>query len=116
MSTKLISVVAGCFNEEANLKEFYQRVAAAFSRLPGYDFELIIADNDSRDRSRQLLRELGAGDKRVKAIFNTRNFGPERSGLNAILRSKGSAVVCLASDLQNPPEMIEQFISEWEKG
>jgi polyisoprenyl-phosphate glycosyltransferase len=116
MPTKLISVVAGCYNEEANLNEFYQRIAAVFTRLPGYDFELIVADNDSQDRSREILRGLGAADRRVKAIFNARNFGPERSGLNAILQASGLAVVCLASDLQNPPEMIEQFVREWEKG
>jgi glycosyltransferase involved in cell wall biosynthesis len=116
MPTKLISVVAGCYNEETNLNEFYQRIAAVFTRLPGYDFELIVADNDSQDLSREILRELCAADRRVKAIFNARNFGPERSGLNAILQASGSAVVCLASDLQNPPEMIEQFVREWEKG
>ncbi len=87
-----------------------------FTQLPGYDFELIVADNDSQDRSREILRELGGEDRRVKAIFNARNFGPERSGMNAILQASGLAVVCLASDLQNPPEMIARFVREWEKG
>ena len=116
MNTKLISVVTGCRNEEGNLRELYERILAVFSTLPGYDFELIVADNHSRDRSREVLRELGAADPRVKAIFNNRNFGPERSGGNAILQVSGVAVVCMAADLQNPPEMIEQFVRKWEEG
>jgi glycosyltransferase involved in cell wall biosynthesis len=116
VSKKLISVVTGCRNEEGNLRELYERLRAVFARLPEYEFELIVADNDSQDRSREILRELGAADKRVKAIFNTRNFGPERSGGNAILQVSGVAVVCMAADLQNPPEMIEQFIRKWEEG
>jgi glycosyltransferase involved in cell wall biosynthesis len=116
VNTKLISVVTGCRNEEGNLRELYERIRAVFSKLPGYDFELIVADNDSRDRSREILRGLCAADPRVKAIFNNRNFGPERSGGNAILQVSGVAVVCMAADLQNPPEMIEQFVRKWEEG
>ena len=116
MSTKLISIVTGCRNEEGNLQELYERIVQVFQRLPGYEFELIVADNDSSDRSREILRELGRGDRRVKAIFNNRNFGPERSGGNAILQVSGVAVVCMAADLQNPPEMIETFVRKWEEG
>lgn len=116
MPPKLISVVTGCRNEEANLREFCTRVKAVFAELPGYDFELIIADNYSSDGSRQIIRELAAADRRVKAIFNARNFGPERSGGNAVLQASGAAVVCIASDLQNPPELIPYFVRRWENG
>jgi glycosyltransferase involved in cell wall biosynthesis len=116
MSKKLISIVAGCRNEEGNLRELHRRIVAVFEKLPAYDFELIIADNDSQDRSREILRELCREDRRVKAIFNARNFGPERSGGHAILQMSGLAVVCMAADLQNPPEMIEEFVHRWEEG
>lgn len=116
MERKLISLITGCRNEEANLRELYERIVAVFEKLPAYDFELIVADNASTDGSRALLRELCRGDQRVKAIFNARNFGPERSGGNALLSARGAAVVCLASDLQNPPEMVEEFVRRWEEG
>lgn len=116
MEPKLISLITGCRNEEGNLRELYSRVAAVFATLPGYDFELIVADNASTDGSRAVLRELCRSDRRVKAIFNARNFGPERSGGNALLSARGDAVVCLASDLQNPPEMVAEFITHWEAG
>lgn len=113
---KLISVVTGCRNEEGNLPELYERIVATFGKLPQYNFELIVADNCSTDGSRRILRELCKRDRRVKAIFNARNFGPERSGGNAVLQAKGVALVCLAADLQNPPEMIEEFVKYWEQG
>ncbi len=84
--------------------------------MPNYDFELIIADNASKDDTREIIRNICQLDIRVKAIFNTRNFGPERSGINAFIRSTGVATVGIASDLQEPPEMIERFIEEWESG
>jgi polyisoprenyl-phosphate glycosyltransferase len=116
MSKTLISIVCGCRNEEGNLPELYERINSVFSALPAFDFELIIADNDSRDSSREVIRNLCRSDVRVKAIFNTRNFGPERSGGNAILQAQGRAVICVASDLQTPPEVIPQFIKHWQEG
>jgi polyisoprenyl-phosphate glycosyltransferase len=116
MLPKLISVVTGCRNEESNLEELHARISKVFEQLPGYDFELIIADNKSIDRSREIIRRIASADKRVKAIFNARNFGPERSGGNAVLQATGLAVVCIASDLQNPPELIPEFIRNWENG
>jgi polyisoprenyl-phosphate glycosyltransferase len=116
MTCPIISVVTGCRNEEENLPELYDRIVATFQKLPNYDFEFIIADNDSTDGSQQVIRTICARDPRVKAIFNARNFGPERSGGNAILQASGVAVVCLAADLQNPPEMIEEFVKYWEEG
>ena len=116
MTKPIISIATGCYNEAQNLPEFYNRIIGVFSQLQEYDFELVIADNHSQDTSRQVLRNLCASDVRVKAIFNTRNFGPERSGLNAILRTSGIAVIAMASDLQDPPEMIIDFVRKWEKG
>jgi len=112
----LISIVTGCRNEEGNLQNLYNRIVEVFLGLPEYDFELIVADNRSTDSSRNILRSLCTKDRRVKAIFNSRNFGPERSGGNAILQVSGNAVVCMAADLQNPPEMIPEFVAHWREG
>jgi glycosyltransferase involved in cell wall biosynthesis len=116
MNKPIISIATGCFNEELNLPELYNRIVSVFSKLPKYDFELVIADNRSQDKSRQVIKNLCSNDKRVKAIFNTRNFGPERSGFNALLRTTGIAVITMASDLQDPPEMIIEFVNTWESG
>jgi glycosyltransferase involved in cell wall biosynthesis len=113
---KKISVISGCYNEEGNLKEFYRRLVAVFGQLPGCKYEIIIADNCSTDRSREILREIAAQDPRFKVILNANNFGHIRSPFNAILQATGDAVVVLCSDLQEPPEMILEFVKQWESG
>lgn len=112
-----ISVVAGTFNEEENAEEFCERVRRVFDEyLPEHSFELIVADNASTDNTVAVLKRIAAADKRVKIILNNRNFGPVRSGYHAFLQAKGDAVVLMSSDLQDPPEMIQQFVRKWEDG
>jgi len=113
---KLISVVSGCFNEEGNVRELYCRVRAVFDALGTYRWELIFADNASRDGTLAVLRQLAAEDRRVKVIVNWRNFGHIRSPYHALLQARGDAVIAIASDLQDPPELITEFLTEWEKG
>ncbi|MEI6647976.1 MAG: glycosyltransferase family 2 protein [bacterium] len=113
---KKISIVSGCYNEEGNLREFYDRIVAAFKQVPAYTYEIIIADNCSTDCSREILREIAAQDKQFKAILNASNFGHIRSPYNAMLQATGDAVVLLCSDLQEPPEMIVDFVRQWEAG
>lgn len=115
-SRKLISVVTPCFNEESNVEELHLRIAAQFDKLPGYDFEHIYIDNASTDGTAKVIRRLAGADSRVKAIFNTRNFGHIRSPMHAILQARGDAVISMASDLQDPPELIPAFIQQWEAG
>lgn len=112
---KLISIVTPCYNEEANIDELYQRIVEVMSRLD-YDYEHIFIDNCSTDDSHAKLRALAAQDKRVKLIFNARNFGHIRSPYHALLQANGDAAVLIASDLQDPPEMIEEFVKKWEEG
>jgi glycosyltransferase involved in cell wall biosynthesis len=113
---KTISVISGCYNEEKNLSELYDRLVAVFQRLPQYDYEIIMADNCSTDGSREVLRAIAARDKNFKVILNSNNFGHIRSPYNAFLQASGDAVVGMCSDLQDPPEMILDFIREWERG
>jgi len=114
---KVISIATGCYNEEDNLPEYYQQIVEVFQGLkPDYSYELVIADNNSTDRSPQILRDLAAKDSQVKVILNARNFGPSRSGYNALLRASGDAVVLMATDLQDPPALITEFVKKWEQG
>jgi glycosyltransferase involved in cell wall biosynthesis len=111
-----ICVVSGCYNEEGNVAELYERIVKAFAELPGYTFDILLIDNASEDRTVEVLREIARKDKRLKVIVNNRNFGPNRSGYHALLQSWGDAIVAMASDLEDPPELIPQFIRKWEEG
>ncbi|MBI1251539.1 MAG: glycosyltransferase [Alphaproteobacteria bacterium] len=115
---KLISVVTPCFNEEDNVEECYRTVSALFAeRLPNYRLEHVFADNCSTDRTPEILRGLAQKDPRVKVILNARNFGPLRSTFNALRYASGDAVVVLLpADMQDPPELITDFVRHWENG
>lgn len=114
----LISIVTPTYNESLNVEECYRVVKLIFAeQLPDYDYEHIFADNASRDGTQEILRRLASADPRVKVVLNARNFGPFRSNFNALRYTKGDAVmVQLAADLQDPPELIPQFIAKWREG
>ena len=113
---KLISVVSGCYNEEENVRECYEQVKKVFQEIGRYRYEHIFIDNASKDGTVAILRQIAAQDKNVKVIVNARNFGHIRSGYHALLHSRGDAVIALVSDLQDPPELIKEFIKKWEEG
>jgi glycosyltransferase involved in cell wall biosynthesis len=113
---KLLSIVTPCYNEEENVDELYTRIKAAIIDLKQYDFEIIFIDNHSADTTVSKLKRLAAIDPQVKIIVNVRNFGHIRSPYYGILQSRGEATIYLASDLQDPPELIPQFIQHWEEG
>lgn len=113
---KTISVITSCFNEESNLHEFYERLVAVLRQHDTYAYEIIIADNCSTDGSRSVLKELAARDPNVKVILNANNFGVVRSPYNAFMAASGDAVVAISSDLEEPPELVAQFIAQWEAG
>ena len=113
----LLSIVSPCYNEQDNIEDLYRRVTAAIEPLLArYDFEIIVIDNHSQDETPNKLRELAARDPRLKVILNVRNFGHIRSPYYGILQSSGLATIYLASDLQDPPELIADFIRYWEAG
>lgn len=116
MEKKHISVMTPCYNEEGNIINLYNAVKAQFNKLPQYSYEHIFIDNYSTDRSRDILRELAQKDKNVKVILNARNFGPNRSGSYGMLQATGDALICIVCDLQDPPELIPQFLEKWEAG
>lgn len=112
---KLISIVTPCYNEEDNVDELCRRIREVMATLP-YDYEHILIDNHSADSTVSKVKAIAANDKRVKLIVNARNFGHIRSPYYAILQSSGDACVLIASDLQDPPEMIAEFVKKWEEG
>jgi glycosyltransferase involved in cell wall biosynthesis len=112
----LLTILTACYNEEGNVREVYEQVRAAMQTLPGYGYEHLFIDNASTDGTVAILRELAAADKRVKVIVNTRNFGHIRSPYYALLQARGDAVMICVADLQDPPELIPQFVRKWEEG
>ncbi|WP_286296932.1 glycosyltransferase [Polynucleobacter sp. TUM22923] len=113
--SKLISIVTPCYNEGENIEELYRRIVEVMAKLP-YKYEHICIDNCSTDDTVKKLKAIAAKDKRVKLIVNARNFGHIRSPYYALLQSRGDASVLMASDLQDPPEMIVDFVKKWEEG
>jgi dolichol-phosphate mannosyltransferase len=99
-----------------NVDELYTRVTKVLEQYHQYEFEYVFIDNASTDGTVARLKAIAEKDSRVKVIINTRNFGHIRSPYWGILQTKGAATIYLASDLQDPPELIPQFIEEWEKG
>ncbi len=112
---QMISILTPCYNEEENVGELCCRIAAAMSTLP-YEYEHIFIDNASTDKTVKKIKDIALLDKRVKLIVNARNFGHIRSSYYGLLQSTGDACIVIASDLQDPPEMIAEFIKKWEEG
>ena len=112
----LINIISPCYNEENNVESLYRQVREVFAQLPAYDYEHIFIDNSSKDKTVEILKRMAKHDKRLKIIVNTRNFGHIRSPYYGLLQARGDAVICLASDLQDPPALIKDFIHKWEEG
>ncbi len=114
---KTISIVVPCYNEEENVIPLSRAITALFEHeLADYRYELIFIDNDSRDRTRELLRGLCQSDPGIKAIFNAKNFGQFNSPYYAMLQTSGDCTILMAADFQDPVEMIPQYVREWEAG
>lgn len=112
-----ISIMIPCYNEEENVKPISEAVIDVLTNeLPSYDYEILFIDNDSQDKTRQYLRELCASNKKIRAIFNAKNFGQFNSPYYGICHTSGDCTVCLCCDFQDPVEMIPQLVREWENG
>lgn len=113
---KKISLFTPCYNEEGNVYALYQKVTEVMKQLPLYDYEYVFIDNCSTDNTADILRKMAEEDKRVKVIFNQKNFGPSRSGSYGFFQTSGDVSICLACDFQDPPELIPKFVEKWEQG
>jgi glycosyltransferase involved in cell wall biosynthesis len=113
---KLVSFVTGCFNEEGNIIELHERISKVMSTFEHYDYEIICIDNYSTDSTRAQILDICRKDPKFKAIFNARNFGHLRSPAHAFFQATGDAIICLCSDLEDPPELAVEMIKKWEEG
>lgn len=114
---KKISIVIPMYNEEENARPIVEAVKNEFNdNLPEYDYEILIIDNNSQDRTRPIIRELCAEDKKVCAIFNEKNFGPDSSPYYGLMQARGDCAILFCADFQDPIEMIHKLVHEWEKG
>ncbi len=114
---KTISIVVPCYNEEENVEALADALREMFRQsLQSYGYEIIFIDNDSKDRTREIIRRLGEKDKGIKGIFNAKNFGQFNSPYYGMLQSTGDCTVLMAADFQDPVEMIPKYVKEWESG
>jgi polyisoprenyl-phosphate glycosyltransferase len=117
MKKKLISIVTPTFNEVENIAELCYRIKGVMQEFSEqYDYEHIIIDNCSTDGTVSIAEELSKRDKKIKIIVNARNFGPVRSPYYGVISAQGDAVVLLAADLQDPPELLSIYLKKWEEG
>lgn len=114
---KAISVVVPTYNEESNIITIYERLCKLFQeQLMNYEMQLLFIDNASADHSRDLIEELCQKDDRVQAIFNATNFGFSRSSFYGLSQAEGDCAIMLYADMQDPPEVIPEFVKKWEEG
>lgn len=114
---KTISLIIGTYNEEENVELLYEAIKKEFAEhLSQYNYEIMFIDNHSTDKTRVLISKLCKKDKKVKAIFNARNFGHIRSPYYGMLQTTGDCTISLVADFQDPIEMIPKFVKEWEAG
>lgn len=114
---KKISVLVPTYNEEANVRSMSEAIIQEFQqKLPHYDYEILFIDNCSEDRTQEILRELCEENKKIKAIFNSRNFGQLNSPFYGMMQTTGDCTICICADFQDPVEMLSSFVHEWENG
>ncbi len=111
-----VSVLVPAFNEEENVERAYATIVGVFRDLPDYDYEIIVTDNHSTDRTFTLLQEIAARDSKVRVIRFSRNCGYERSLLVAYQHATGDCSVQIDCDLQDPPQLIPQMLELWRQG
>jgi len=114
---KKISIVVPCYNEEENVVAMADAIREVFkNELSSYEYEIIFIDNDSKDNTRGLIRELCKNDRGIKGIFNAKNFGQFNSPYYGMLQSTGDATILMAADFQDPVDMISKYVRAWEDG
>jgi len=110
-----ISIVTPTYNEEENIEKLCSEIRSEMKKIE-IDYEHIVIDNSSTDKTVEILRKICKNDKNVKVIINSKNFGHIRSPYYGLLQSSGDACILMASDFQDPVDMIAKYVDEWKKG
>ena len=110
-----ISIVTPTFNEEQNIKKLCSDIRNEMDKL-NIDYEHIVIDNASTDKTIDIIKEICKTDKKVKVIINAKNYGHIKSPVYGLMQSKGEACILMASDFQDPINLISQYIKKWENG
>ncbi|MCI8364406.1 MAG: glycosyltransferase family 2 protein [Eubacterium sp.] len=114
---KVISILVPTYNEEENVEPLSEAIIEEMGKnLPQYDYELVFIDNDSNDRTREKIRGLCAGNPKIRAIFNAKNFGQFNSPYYGLLQTNGECTILMCADFQDPIYMIPRLVHEWEQG
>lgn len=114
---KKISVLIPCFNETDNVIPISEAIIDEFANyLPSYDYEIVFIDNSSTDGTREKLEKLCGRNKKIKAIFNAKNFGQFNSPYYGMCQTTGDCTISMCCDFQDPVSLIHRFVAEWEKG
>lgn len=113
---KKVSIMVPCYNEEENVVPISEAIVAQMEALPQYDYELLFIDNCSTDNTRPLLRQICAKNRKIKAIFNVKNFGQFNSPFYGLCQTTGDCAISICADFQDPVELIPTFLKYWEEG
>lgn len=114
---KKISIMVPTFNEEENVIPLSEAIISVFDKdLPNYDYEILFIDNASKDTTQEKLEQLCNNNNKIKAIFNSKNFGQFNSPYYGLCQTTGDCTISICADFQDPVEMIPKFVEEWEKG
>ena len=113
---KKISIMVPCYNEEENVVPMSEALVKTLEAMEGYDYEILFIDNCSLDSTRELLRGICAKNKKIRAIFNSKNFGQFNSPYYGLCQTTGDCTISVCCDFQDPLELIPTFVKEWESG
>lgn len=111
-----LSLVIPVYHNEGSLEALHRRLVVALDAAAVHDFEIILVDDGSRDRSREVARKLCAADSRVRLVALSRNFGHQFAITAGFDLARGEAVLVMDADLQDPPEVIPEFVARWREG
>ena len=113
---KKVSILIPTYNESENVEPLSEAIVAEFEKMSKYDYEIIFIDNDSQDDTRDKIRRLNEKNRRIKAIFNAKNFGQNNSPYYGLLQTTGDCAILMCADFQDPVEMIPTILAKWEEG
>ena len=113
---KKISILIPTYNEIENVEPLSGAIIEEMQKMPRYDYEIVFIDNNSQDGTREKLKQLCAGNKKIKAILNAKNFGQNNSPYYGLLQTTGDCAILMCADFQDPIDMIPKLVAEWENG